>query len=618
MRIRSSTRNSICCGVVLIALLAVAAISGNAAPQSGNESAWLELTGENFVVLTDTNEEKGIRLIQDLESRYAAYAATVFPVQRRQFPIRAVLLDALQDFEIFLPDSVKTELDLRDNAVPERSAYLFHGDTNAFMVFRDRGVDDLSDDVGHSLGHLLLARSALWQPFWLQEAVGEFVRMLGRDDGENPVEAEDAYALEELLAIVQSENFDDLGDGGTFRRQSYHLFRVLMEDHPEVLTAYLEALGDEDGYDAELGLQDSMLEAVRSRVLDFEDSGLPLPVRGLQPAIRIARTAEADLEKGDLAAAAGLDNLAREHYQRSRLDRARLGLARLAGRGQQTETTWRGFQQLVEELPELPMVHYHFGLLDAANPQERGAQIASLERAIDLMPLMGRAYSELGRLYVETGRPDDAIGMAEQAIALEPEFADRAFEVIMDAQVDLGNPEAATAAAQTSATLPHSDPATLEHYESLAPELYRRLEAIRRAADSDRLEELRREVEALANQVDPRPEPVTGGALPFGLVHYDVSLAPPDGVSEPQLFSGALPEYSPDLRRRRIQGQVTLDVDLDRQGRVAGTRIRSSDDEALSMAVLEALGRWRFDPARRNEESVEFSFLLTFTFDLQE
>ncbi len=612
------TRKSTCFGAVLIALLAVVRIPGNAAPQSGDESTWIEVTGEHFIVLTDTNEEKGIRLIEDLESRYAAYAATVFPVQRRQFPIRALLLDERQEFEGFLPDSVKTQLDLRNNAIPERSAYLFHGDTDSFMVLRDRGVDTLSDDVGHSLGHLLLARSVLWQPFWLQEAVGEFVRMLGRGDGDDPVEAEDAYALDELIEIVPSENFNDLGDGGAFRRQSYHLFRVLMEDHPAVLTAYLEALGDEDGYDAQLGLNDSMLEAVRLRVLDFEDSGLPLPVHVLQPTIRVASRAEADLEKGDLAAAADLQTLAREHYQRSRLDNARLGLARLSASGQQAESARRGLQQLVEELPDIPMVHYHFGSLDAGTSEERGPQIAALERAIELMPLLGRAYSELGRLYVETGRPDDAIRMAERAIALEPEFADRAFEVIMNAQVDLGNHEAATAAAETAATLPHADPATLEHYALLVPELYRTLETIRRAADSNRLEELRREVEALANDRDPRPRPATGGAIPVGLVFYDASSDPRAGVSEPQLFSGALPEYSPDLRRRRIQGQVTVDVDLDRQGRVAGTRIRSSDDEALSTAVIDALGRWRFDPARLNEESVEFSFLLTFTFDLQE
>ena len=612
------TRKSTCFGVVLIALLAAARISGNAAPQSGDEPTWIELTGEHFIVLTDTNEDKGIRLLEDLESRYAAYAATVFPVQRRQFPIRALLLDVRQEFEEFLPDSVKTDFDLRNNAIPERSAYLFHGDTEVFMVFRDRGVDTLSDDVGHSLGHLLLARSVLWQPFWLQEAGGEFVRMLGRGDGDDPVDAEDAYALDELIEIVPSGNFNDLGDGGAFRRQSYHLFRVLMEDHPAVLTAYLEALGDEDGYDAQLGLDDSMLEAVRLRVLDFEDSGLPLTVHDLQPTIRVASRAEADLEKGDLAAAADLQTLAREHYQRSRLDNARLGLVRLSASGQQAETARRGLQQLVVELPDIPMVHYHFGSLDAATSEERGPQIAALERAIELMPLLGRAYSELGRLYVETGRPGDAIRVAGQAIALEPEFADRAFEVIMNAQVDLGNHEAATAAAQTAATLPHADPATLEHYALLVPELYRTLETIRRAADSNRLEELRREVESLANDRDPRPRPATGGAIPYGLVFYDASSDPPDGVSEPQLFSGDLPEYSPDLRRRRIQGQVTIDVDLDRQGRVTGTRIRSSDDEGLSMAVIEALSRWRFDPARRNEESVEFSFLLTFTFDLQE
>jgi TonB family protein len=602
----------------IAALMCALATTSEGTAQSRDERPWIELTTKHFVLLTDADEEKGRRVLDDFESRYAAYESTIFPLEPRQFPIRVFLFDVLQDFETFLPDSVKTQLNLRNNPVPERSAYLFRGATHSFIALRDRGVDTLSDDVGHSLGHLFLARSVLWQPFWLQEGVGEFVRMLGQGGGEDPVEAEDAYRLDEILEIVPSESFNDIGDGGAFRLQSYHLFRVLMEDHAQTLASYVESLRFADGYNPELQLDEALFEDLQSRVLQYEDRGIPLTELEVEVTVRNVSVADADRAKGDLAAAAGLNNFARAHYQQSRTDEARLGLALLSRREQQTESIRLGLEQLTRELPDSGLAHYHFGSLDAATPEERRLQITAMERSIELLPLMGRAYAHLGALYVEEGRPDDAIQLAKRAIALEPEFADRAFEVIMEARLMLGDNDAATEAAETAATLPHWDPGTLEHYAMLVPELYRTLEQIRRAEDSNRLEELRREVEALADERDPRPLPTTGGAVPFGLVHYDTSSNPPPGVSEPRLVSGDLPEYNPDLRRRGIQGQVVLDVDLDRQGRVSGTGVRSSDDEELAVAAVLALRRWRFDPARQNEESIAFSFRLTFTFDLQE
>ncbi len=589
-----------------------------AAAQSRRDEAWIELSTPRFVVLTDTDEEKGRRILEDFEARYAAYESAIVPVRSRQFPIRVFLFDELQDFQSFLPEAVTTRLNLRNERVPERSGYLFRGDIGAFIVLRDRGVDDLADDVGHSVGHLLLAQSLLWQPFWLQEAVGEFVRALGRGGGGDPVDAGEAFPLDELVEIVPSEDFDDLGDGGTFRRQSYHLFRVLLEDYPRILADYVAELGFARGYDAALNLDAAAFGSVASRVLEYDDRGLGLAPAVVDIVVRTIDNAALDAAKGDLAAAAGLQNLARNHYQASRTDAARIGMARLSMRDARNENTRSGLRQLAAELPESGLAQYAFGSLPTSGGEDRLRRIDAMERAIELLPYMGRAYAGLGALYVEEGRPEDAIRLAEEAIDLEPEFADRAFEVIMEARLAAGDTDGAIQAAETAATLPHSDPGSLDHYRLLVPELYRRLERIRREEDANRLDALRRELETRVEAQDPRPTAAPGGPVPLGLVHYDTSSDPPPGVSEPRLVSGDLPAYSTDMRRDRIQGRVVLDVDLDRQGRVTSAQVRSADDPALSAAATAALRRWRFDPARLREESVAFSFRLTFTFDLQE
>ena len=45
--------------------------------------------------------------------------------------------------------------------------------------------------------------------------------------------------------------------------------------------------------------------------------------------------------------------------------------------------------------------------------------------------------------------------------------------------------------------------------------------------------------------------------------------------------------------------------------------IVSSDDPELAAAVLEAVRRWRFEPARRGFESTSYAFRLTVDFYLE-
>jgi protein TonB len=84
------------------------------------------------------------------------------------------------------------------------------------------------------------------------------------------------------------------------------------------------------------------------------------------------------------------------------------------------------------------------------------------------------------------------------------------------------------------------------------------------------------------------------------------------------MVSGDVPEYPTALRRNRVSGQVAIELGLDRQGRVESTRVIRSDDEGLSEAAVQAVERWRFDPARSEGESTPFAFRILFTFDLQE
>lgn len=60
------------------------------------------------------------------------------------------------------------------------------------------------------------------------------------------------------------------------------------------------------------------------------------------------------------------------------------------------------------------------------------------------------------------------------------------------------------------------------------------------------------------------------------------------------------PNYPMQARKRRMQGEVILSVQVDAQGAPLDMRVqRSSGYDMLDNAALEAVKRWRFEPAQR-------------------
>ena len=130
------------------------------------ETKWFEFSSEHFLLFTDTNEAKGRRLISDFENRVAAFSQAFGKVPSRQFPIEVFLFNNEQDFIEALPHA-KGEEELR------KVAYLLRGPDRTFIVAKDKSPDDIANDVGHALGHVLFERYVLWRPFWLAEGAAE-------------------------------------------------------------------------------------------------------------------------------------------------------------------------------------------------------------------------------------------------------------------------------------------------------------------------------------------------------------------------------------------------------------------------------------------------------------
>ena len=78
------------------------------------------------------------------------------------------------------------------------------------------------------------------------------------------------------------------------------------------------------------------------------------------------------------------------------------------------------------------------------------------------------------------------------------------------------------------------------------------------------------------------------------------------------------PRYPESARRRGIEGTVLLRMRITEQGRVEDVRVeRSAGHAELDQSAIDAVRRWRFEPARRNGVPVAEPVQLPVVFKLQ-
>lgn len=98
--------------------------------------------------------------------------------------------------------------------------------------------------------------------------------------------------------------------------------------------------------------------------------------------------------------------------------------------------------------------------------------------------------------------------------------------------------------------------------------------------------------------------------------------APPPPVLTAARFDASYlqnprPAYPPVSRRLGEEGKVLLRVRVSAEGRPAAVDLeKSSNFERLDMAARQAVGQWRFVPAKRGDEAVEATVIVPIVFRL--
>ena len=74
---------------------------------------------------------------------------------------------------------------------------------------------------------------------------------------------------------------------------------------------------------------------------------------------------------------------------------------------------------------------------------------------------------------------------------------------------------------------------------------------------------------------------------------------PGSGIEPPRLLREVKPDYTDDARRRNLEGDVELEIVIRRDGSVGEVRLIRGLGAGLDQRAVEAVRKWKFDPAKR-------------------
>ena len=565
---------------------------------------WFEVTSGNFLLFTDTSEAKGRRLVTDLEQRIASFQTAFGVVPKRQLPIEILLFKHTEDFLSSAPTATPPDTGIDAYS----SAYILRGADRIFVVAQDNSPDDIANDVGHELGHLFLDRTLLWHPFWLEEAAAEYFRKVGRNpDGKRIVPA-DRIPAGDILTIVPSGTYKDSDPAGPFRIQSYRLLRIVLENSAAELSAYINALKAEAGRDARLSIDE---RRATEQLNQFVDTRILPGVAAADIQSREISPAAASVHRGDVMVAARKNTQASQWYEGDSDDAraARAVFAKVTSGSEAVPLLTRA----VADFPDRGLIQYHFGTIESQDPTVITNQIAALERAVRLLPLMGRAYSELARVMTIGFQAAEALPLLDRAVALEPEYADRFYILRAETLVVLHRYDEAYKTAKLAAALPHADRSAAAIYNQKVVMLDQRIQDIRIEAERLQVDQLQEKVAAEAT----RREPVKPPAPPpqpdrAGQVEYQFEATNPV-----EILKHVLPEYADKLVKSGKAGKITLQVNIGRDGAVANATVTDSEIPEMNADTVAAVKKWTFKPLIRAGQPVAFNIKLIFNYSIQ-
>ena len=115
---------------------------------------------------------------------------------------------------------------------------------------------------------------------------------------------------------------------------------------------------------------------------------------------------------------------------------------------------------------------------------------------------------------------------------------------------------------------------------------------------------------------DSSPTPTaTPAPTPADSPKPPLKLRVSPGVAEGLVLRKVNPRYPPEARKNHIQGDVILQIEIDKRGNVARLKV-AQGDPTLAEAAVDAVRQWKYKPYVLNGEPVELATTVKIQFHL--
>lgn len=89
-------------------------------------------------------------------------------------------------------------------------------------------------------------------------------------------------------------------------------------------------------------------------------------------------------------------------------------------------------------------------------------------------------------------------------------------------------------------------------------------------------------------------------------------------ITPPRLLEVASPEYTPEAKKKRIEGEVALMIVVNEKGDVTEAKVTKGLGYGLDENAVEAVKVWRYKPAEKDGEPIAVKMEVTTSFVMKD
>jgi TonB family protein len=599
-------------------LFLLAALANIAAAQT---DAWLEVRTPSFEVVTNSTEKDARRVARQFEQMRAVF--------HRIFPEA--------DLETATPILVLAVTDKKNLQALEPTVYLAPGrtslaglfqpsaDQNYVLIWLNGAGVHTFGPIYHEYTHFVTARTGQWMPLWLTEGLAQFYEntliledevRLGRGSPElfSVLQHNPLLPLPTLLAVDQhSPYYHEEDKASVFYAESWALahylktrddkenthrvndYLDLLQRNVDPVEAATQAFGDLTQLLTELRkdvASDDHAYVSLSGSTDVDDSSFTLRTLSQNEADTIragflahdqretdARTLLEGVLREDPANASAHEIMGLVALQQHKFDEAR-----------------RSCEQAIKLDAQRFFAHYCVASATIQTGAPDAAEMANAEEnlrtAIKINPTFALDYDALGMLLLMRRKNlDEAYQSMQRAVQLDPGTVELRVD---QAQVlaRMNKVKEALEALDLALKMSHT-PEQIAAVENVLQSV-RRFEAEQAKATQQ-------------NLVALQGSPTVGKAT---------TQAGAAAVTDARAIYAPQPEYTEEARQARREGPCVVSLIVGPDGKPSNIVVTKKLGMGLDEKAIEAVSKWKFEPARRYGRPVSTHLTLTLQFKM--